>query len=85
MRQRSGECEYVICDRTTLKDTNYSNTANLSALRVSYNKRIPPAVGSVRIALGQAAVADHVVSQLKQHGDPWKLLEEAKPTRGPTT
>jgi hypothetical protein len=31
------------------------------------------------------AVADHVVSQLKQYGDPWELSEEAKPTRGPTT
>jgi hypothetical protein len=31
------------------------------------------------------AVADHVVSQLKQHGDPWGLSEEAKPGRGPTT
>jgi hypothetical protein len=31
------------------------------------------------------AVADHVVSQLKQHGDPWELSEEAKPNRGPTT
>ena len=31
------------------------------------------------------AVADHVVSQLKQHGDPWHLSEEAKPSRGPTT
>jgi hypothetical protein len=31
------------------------------------------------------AVADQVVSQLKQHGDPWELSEEAKPARGPTT
>ena len=31
------------------------------------------------------AVADHVVSLLKRHGDPWELSEEAKPTRGPTT
>jgi hypothetical protein len=31
------------------------------------------------------AVADQVVSRLKQHGDPWELSEEAKPTRGPTT
>jgi hypothetical protein len=23
------------------------------------------------------AVADHVISQLKEHGDPWKLSEEA--------
>jgi hypothetical protein len=30
-------------------------------------------------------VADHVVSQLKEHGDPWKLSEEAKATKGPTT
>jgi hypothetical protein len=31
------------------------------------------------------AVADHVVSQLKEHGDPWRLDDEAKPQRGPTT
>jgi hypothetical protein len=31
------------------------------------------------------AVADHVISQLKEHGDPWKLSEEARPKRGPTT
>lgn len=31
------------------------------------------------------AVADHVVSQLQQHGDPWELSDEAKPGRGPTT
>jgi hypothetical protein len=31
------------------------------------------------------AVADHVVSQLKEHGDPWGLSEEAKPKSGPTT
>jgi hypothetical protein len=31
------------------------------------------------------AVADHVVSQRKEHGDPRKLSEEAKATPGPTT
>ena len=31
------------------------------------------------------AVADHVVSQLQQHGDPWGLSEEAKPGRPPST
>jgi hypothetical protein len=31
------------------------------------------------------AVADHVVSQLKEHGDPWNLSEEARPKGGPTT
>jgi hypothetical protein len=31
------------------------------------------------------AVADHVVSQLKEHGDPWGLSEEARPKGGPTT
>jgi hypothetical protein len=30
------------------------------------------------------AVADHIVSQLKQYGDPWKPSEEANPTLGPT-
>ena len=31
------------------------------------------------------AVADHVVSQLKERGDPWHLGDEAKAARGPTT
>lgn len=31
------------------------------------------------------AVADQVVSQLKEHGDPWGLSEEARPKGGPTT
>jgi hypothetical protein len=31
------------------------------------------------------AVADHVVSQLKDDGDPWHLSEEARPKSGPTT
>jgi hypothetical protein len=31
------------------------------------------------------AVADHVVSQLKNHSDPWELSDEAKSNRGPTT
>jgi len=31
------------------------------------------------------AVADEVVSQLRQHGDPWELSEEARPRSGPTT
>jgi hypothetical protein len=31
------------------------------------------------------AVADHVVDQLKQHGDPWRLDEEAKSGSAPTT
>jgi len=31
------------------------------------------------------AVADHVVSQLKEHGDPWQLDDEARPASGPTT
>jgi hypothetical protein len=31
------------------------------------------------------AVADHVVSQLKAHGDPWHLSDEAKPGRAPPT
>ncbi len=30
-------------------------------------------------------VADHVVAQLKERGDPWGLDDEAKPVRGPTT
>ena len=28
------------------------------------------------------AVADHVVSQLKEYGDPWNLSEEARPKGG---
>jgi hypothetical protein len=31
------------------------------------------------------AVADHMVSQLKQHGDPWGLSDEAKPGCAPMT
>jgi hypothetical protein len=31
------------------------------------------------------AVTDHVVAQLTERGDPWRLNEEAKPGRGPTT
>jgi hypothetical protein len=31
------------------------------------------------------AVADHVVAQLKERGDPWNLSEEAKPKPPPTT
>jgi hypothetical protein len=31
------------------------------------------------------AVADHVVEQLKQRGDPWDLNDEAKPGSAPTT
>lgn len=31
------------------------------------------------------AVADHVVSQLKEHGDPWRLSDEAQPKSAPTT
>lgn len=31
------------------------------------------------------AVADHVVGQLKEHGDPWRLSDEAKAGPGPTT
>jgi len=31
------------------------------------------------------AVADHVVAQLKERGDPWGLDDEAKPKRGPST
>lgn len=27
------------------------------------------------------AVAEHVVDQLKQHGDPWRLSEEARAAR----
>jgi hypothetical protein len=30
-------------------------------------------------------VADYVVGQLKRHGDPWRLNDEAKPGSGPTT
>jgi hypothetical protein len=31
------------------------------------------------------AVADHVVAQLKERGDPWQLDDEAKPGSAPTT
>jgi hypothetical protein len=45
-------------------------------------------VRGLRQGLSEAerhAVADHVVSQLKERGDPWGLDQEAKPARGPTT
>jgi len=45
-------------------------------------------VRGLRQGLSEAeryAVADHVVSQLKERGDPWGLDQEAKPGRGPTT
>jgi hypothetical protein len=31
------------------------------------------------------AVAQHVVAELKERGDPWHLEDEAKPARGPST
>jgi hypothetical protein len=31
------------------------------------------------------AVADHVVRQLKERGDPWELAEEVEPAKPPTT
>ena len=31
------------------------------------------------------AVADHVVAQLKERGDPWRLNEEARATEPPST
>ena len=31
------------------------------------------------------AVADHVVAQLKDGDDPWRLSDEAQPKIGPTT
>jgi hypothetical protein len=31
------------------------------------------------------AVADHVVAQLKERGDPWRLNEEVKPAPAPST
>jgi hypothetical protein len=31
------------------------------------------------------AVADHVVAQLKERSDPWRLDEEVKPASAPTT
>jgi hypothetical protein len=30
------------------------------------------------------AVADHVIAQLKEHGDPWHLSEEARPKKAPS-
>jgi hypothetical protein len=31
------------------------------------------------------AVADHAVAQLKERGDPWRLNEEARPAKPPST
>jgi hypothetical protein len=33
----------------------------------------------------RCAVDNHVVAQLKEHGDPWHLSEEARPQAGATT
>ena len=33
----------------------------------------------------RCAVADHVVAQLKERGDPWRLNEEVKPASAPST
>jgi hypothetical protein len=45
-------------------------------------------VRGLRQGLSEAeryAVAEHVVGQLKERGDPWHLNDEARPTRGHTT
>ncbi len=50
--------------------------------------RAAKSVRGLRQGLTEAeryAVADHVVSQLKDGGDPWRLSDEAKPKMGPTT
>jgi hypothetical protein len=39
----------------------------------------------LRRALTEAELADHVVAQLKQRGDPWHLWEEARPNKPPPT
>jgi hypothetical protein len=44
-------------------------------------RRAAKVVRGLRQALTEAdryAVADHVVAQLKEHGDPWQLAEEAE-------
>jgi hypothetical protein len=40
---------------------------------------------SQRFTRGALAVADHVVAQLKERGNRWRLNEEVKPASAPTT
>jgi hypothetical protein len=42
--------------------------------------RVTPVLGNRR-----QDVDDHVVAQLKERGDPWRLNEEAKPSPPPAT
>jgi hypothetical protein len=51
-------------------------------------RRAAKIVRGLKLALSEDerfAVADDVVDQLKQHGDPWGLSEEAQPKSEPTT
>ncbi len=51
-------------------------------------RRVSKIVRGLRQGLTEAeryAVADHVVTQLKQRGDPWHLSEEARPSKPPST
>ncbi len=51
-------------------------------------RRASKIIRGLRQGLSEAerhAVAEHVVSQLQEHGDPWHLTDEAKPQGGPTT
>jgi len=51
-------------------------------------RRARKIVGGLKEGLNEDerfAVADHVISQLKERGDPWRLSDEAKPGSGPTT
>jgi hypothetical protein len=51
-------------------------------------RRAAKIVRGLKLALTEDerfAVAGDVVTQLKQHGDPWRLSEEAQPKNGPTT
>jgi hypothetical protein len=57
---------------------------------LSYNlafalSRASKCVRGLRRALTEAELADHVVAQLKQRGDPWHLWEEARPNKPPPT
>jgi hypothetical protein len=58
------------------------------ALAIEPLARASKIVRGLRQGLTEAeryAVADHVVAQLKQRGDPWHLSDEARPSKPPST
>jgi hypothetical protein len=53
-----------------------------------FRDRVTPVLGNRRQDVDGQLIGvrvDHVVAQLKERGDPWRLNEEAKPSPPPTT